>query len=769
MRPARKPWNDRWLLDAFRERGKELVESAAGAATAWEALEQSGVKPADIEKLVQEVSAVEPADVSGTGAECARLLTRVLSERYDVIAIALEGRTLQVATGNPLRQSLDRDLAFASGKSVQLRFAHPAAIRAARDRIYSGIVAPKVVSRIEWVTPQNAASASVAFSRGTAADALDRIVLDAMDQRASDIHLEPKEGELLVRYRVDGVLHDVTRIAADLTPLLLSRLKVSAGLDIANRRKPQDGRASVTLDGRPVDLRISTLPLGERIEKAVIRILDANATALAFDSLGFSEQEAMSLRRILASNEGMVLVTGPTGSGKTTTLYSALVHLASPETNIVTVEDPIEYRLPGINQVQVEEKQGLTFAAALRSILRQDPDVVLVGEIRDAETAEIAIRASMTGHLVLSTLHTNDAVSALSRLADIGLDLGNLAAALRAVLAQRLVRRLCPECSQPATPADAPSELRWLLGDKDTSALRKAVGCPACRNTGYRGRLAVTELLVIDDESRELMSRSADRAAMLQLAKRSGMSSLWDVGMQRVLDGLTSIEELASNVTPPIPAAVMPQDDIDALLKQLLPSSAAGATAPIAAEPVTAPKPAPDAAPVIRTAVAPVAATAPEPTTEPRPRRDSVARTSMAFTIAPRQSSTVDRVRVLIVHEAHHRRRAMRRAFESVGCIVLEAADGESALTFASVLRPDAVVTEVVLPKLNGVGLAQVLLAEQIVEHVFVCTDQRDELMLQWVVGVGVSDVIAADDEADVIAARVVRQLPQRGHGLKVV
>jgi general secretion pathway protein E len=756
MRPARKPWSDRWLLDAFRERGHEVTEEAAGAATAWEALELCGVNAGDIVHLVSELSAVEPVDVSGIGAERLKLLPQVLSERYDVVALSLEGSRLEVATGNPLRPSLDRDLAFASGKAITLRFAHPAAVRAARERIYSGIVAtaPKN-GRIEWLMPQNAASSGIANAKGAASEALDRIVTDAMDQRASDIHLEPKEGELLVRFRVDGVLHDVTRITSDLTPLLLSRLKVAAGLDIANRRKPQDGRASVVVDNRAVDLRISTLPLGERLEKAVIRILDANATTLDFDSLGFSADEAKQLRRILSSNEGMVLVTGPTGSGKTTTLYSALLHLASPDVNIVTVEDPIEYRLPGINQVQVEEKQGLTFAAALRSILRQDPDVVLVGEIRDAETAEIAIRASMTGHLVLSTLHTNDAVSALTRLADIGLDLGNLASALKAVMAQRLVRRLCPECSQPATLKNIPSELQWLLADKDARGVRHAVGCPACRNTGYRGRLAVAELLVIDEESRQMMGRSADRQAMLALAKRSGMSSLWETGLHRVLNGQTSIDELAANVTPPLPAAVMPQGDIDVLLKSIFPASGTSAQ-PVATGATAADAPG-------------AGASSPEPATEARVARASIARASQALTIAPRKSGAGDRHRVLVVHEEHYHRRALRRAFESIGCIVLEAADGESALTFASCLRPDAVVTEVVLPKLNGVGLAQALLAEQIVEHVFVCTDQRDELMMQWVVGVGVTDVIAADDDVDVIAARVVRQLPQRSVGLKIL
>lgn len=268
-----------------------------------------------------------------------------------------------------------------------------------------------------------------------------------------------------------------------------------------------------------------------------------------------------------------------------------------------------------------------------------------------------------------------------------------------------------------------------------------------------------------------MMARSADRQAMLQLARRSGMNSLWDAGIQRVLDGQTSIEELAAHVTPPVPVAAMPQGDIDALLQQLLPKPRAGEGA--AGSAVVEPSartsmPAMVRPPVTGAPGAPVAADT-EAAEAPRAARASLARTSMALTIAPRQSGTSDRLRLLVVHEEHHRRRAMRRAFESVGCIVLEAADGESALTFASCLRPDAVVTEVVLPKLNGVGLAQALLAEQIVEHVFVCTDQRDELMLQWVVGVGVTDVIAADDDTDVIAARIVRQLPQRAHALKVV
>ncbi|MBI3504226.1 MAG: Flp pilus assembly complex ATPase component TadA [Proteobacteria bacterium] len=746
-RAERHAWSDRWLLGAFSERGVELGSRALTAASAWEALEQAGVPSAEIVGIVAAMSAVTEADLTSVGATHADLLSQELSLRYDVVPVALEGRTLVVATANPLRANLDRDLAFACGKTVSLRVAHPATVRATRQRVYAGFVDGVRRPRLEWVTAQQAVFVDVPSARGSASDALDAIIVDAMDQRASDIHLEPKEGEILVRYRVDGMLHDVTRISAELTPLVLSRLKIGAGLDIANRRRPQDGRASIVFDDRPIDLRVSTLPLGERIEKAVIRILDASATTLAFDKLGFSESEATALRRILSSSEGMVLVTGPTGSGKTTTLYSALLHLASPETNIMTVEDPIEYRLAGINQVQVESRQGLTFASVLRSLLRQDPDVLLVGEIRDAETAEIAVRASITGHLVLSTLHTNDAVSAITRLDDIGLDLANVATALRAVISQRLVRRLCTECSEPIVPAKVPNELRWLLGDKDITAARHAVGCAACRGTGYRGRLAIAELLVIDEESRQLMTKSADRRAMLQLACRSGMQPLWDVGMKKVLAGLTSLEELASHVTPPLPMAVLPQDDVDALLTELLGKGTVAPAPASMAKPVSA-----------------------EPATAPRPLRGPpAARAVSRLVVAPRRDNGDATARVLVVHERFEVRRELRSAFERVGCVVLEAADGEAALTYAACLRPDAVVTDVALPRLDGVGLAQALLAETIVDDVFVCTDQRDEQMLQWISGTGVRDVIGASADVDAIAGCVLRQLSRAGQVLKVV
>ena len=744
-RPARQPWADRWLLDMMRERGYALADAVQPANSAWEALEAAGIDSDEILRVVCDVAGAKPADVSRLGPDDAEMLPVALSHRYGVVAVRLDGRNLEVATSNPLGTNLERDLAFASAKNVKVSIASPTAIRNARARIYRQ--APTGSSRLSWVVQQTPLMPAAAPTRGVAVDTLDRIVTDAIDQRASDIHLEPQDGELLVRFRVDGVLHDVTRIPSDVTPLLLSRLKVGAGLDIANRLRPQDGRAAMIFDGRPVDLRISTLPLGERLEKAVIRILDASSTKLDFHTLGFNDHEQAQLRHILAASEGMVLVTGPTGSGKTTTLYSALLHMQSHETNIVTVEDPIEYRLEGINQVQVNEKARLTFASALRSILRQDPDVVLVGEVRDAETAGIAIRASMTGHMVLSTLHTIDAASAIGRLADMGVDMSALAGALRAVIAQRLVRRLCTECSVPISPAKIPSEIAWAFEKRDTSTLRGPVGCAACRGTGYRGRMVIAELLIIDTETQQLMARSTQRLEFLQLARKSGMHTLWETGVERVLQGLTSFEELVSNMTVPIADAEMHQDDVDRLLTDLLDKS--GSKAPVAgAEP-------------------PGGALVPVHDREPRggvvrelviPQHSVVSQAWSRLVVAPRAPSD-GRPRVLLVYEDAARRKTVRKAIERAGCVALEVSDGEAALSYACRLRPDAVITDVALQKLDGLGLLQALVVESIVEHVFVYTDQRDSALLEWARELGAADVMTIDDDVELLATRIRTKL----------
>jgi general secretion pathway protein E len=366
------------------------------------------------------------------------------------------------------------------------------------------------------------------------------IVFQAVKDGASDIHFEPYERSVAVRFRLDGLLHDVLAPPARLHPTIAARVKIMAGLDIAERRLPQDGRIRVRVAGRDVDVRVSIVPsaFGERI---VLRLLDRAAAPLELSELGLAAPLANALDRLLAQSHGIVLVTGPTGSGKTTTLYAALRRLATGERNLMTIEDPIEYQLDGIGQMPVNPRIDLTFAAGLRAVLRQDPDVILVGEIRDRETVEIAMQAALTGHLVFSTLHTNDACSAMTRLLDMGVEPFLISSSVLAVVAQRLVRRVCSACAleRAATFAE-----RRALGSGTPSALRQGAGCAACRGTGYRGRVAIHELVVLDDAIRGLVMARADATAIRRHNAAHGVPTLRIDGFEKARAGLTTVAEV---------------------------------------------------------------------------------------------------------------------------------------------------------------------------------------------------------------------------------
>lgn len=370
------------------------------------------------------------------------------------------------------------------------------------------------------------------------------LIAQAINDRASDIHVEPGEKQLTVRFRIDGVLHEMQKADRGIQDGIISRLKIMSSIDIAEKRKPQDGRLSVSHDGRTVDLRVATLPTvwGEKI---VMRILDNTGQTMAMRDLMFSKINETRFRDAITRPHGMILATGPTGSGKSTTLYTALREVANPKINVITVEDPVEYRIGGINQVQVNNRAGLTFASALRSILRSDPDVVLVGEIRDKETAVISIEAALTGHLVLSTLHTNDAPSALTRLTEIGTEPFLVATALSAVIAQRLARRLCLKCRAPYTePTEVLHSLGFPHDPNDVPEIYRAVGCEACSGTGYRGRLGLHEVMTMTDELEQLVVTRATGTEMRQVAIAQGMVSLREDGWAKVAQGLTTIEEV---------------------------------------------------------------------------------------------------------------------------------------------------------------------------------------------------------------------------------
>ena len=370
------------------------------------------------------------------------------------------------------------------------------------------------------------------------------ILSQAVRQKASDIHLEPFEEEVKVRYRLDGVLYNVLSIPQKLKAGIISRFKLMANLNIAEKRLPQDGRIRIRAAGRDVDIRVSSIPVrhGERV---VLRILEQGTLLLPLSEIGFSPEDLAQVNRLITLTSGIILVTGPTGAGKTTTLYAILNTINSPDKNIITIEDPVEYQLRGIGQIQVNPRISLTFASGLRSILRQDPDVILIGEIRDTETAEIAIQASLTGHLVFSTLHTNDAPSAMTRLIDMGVEPFLISTSVRAVLAQRLVRRICSSCRTPYRPGpDELARLEITPGDLPEGVLFRGTGCASCLETGYKGRQGIYELFVLDDEIAHLINTREDASTLREAGRRKGMKTLLDDGRRKVLEGATTIEEV---------------------------------------------------------------------------------------------------------------------------------------------------------------------------------------------------------------------------------
>ncbi|MEI7835576.1 MAG: GspE/PulE family protein, partial [Planctomycetota bacterium] len=368
------------------------------------------------------------------------------------------------------------------------------------------------------------------------------LVYHAVREGASDIHVEPGENSLRVRYRVDGSLYEKLRPPHKMLPAISSRIKIMANLDISERRLPQDGGIHVLMDGRPIDLRVSTMP-GQHGEKIVIRLIDNRSILVNLEKLGFAYEMLKDWRRVIESPNGIVLVTGPTGSGKSTTLYSVLKEIANDQVNICTVEDPVEFNLGGINQFQVNEKIGFTFASSLRALLRQDPDVIMLGEIRDQETGRIAVQAALTGHLVLSTLHTNDAPGAITRLFNVGVEPYLVAASVVAVLAQRLVRKICADCKETYDPtANMRRAVEKMAGEVET--FYRGKGCPKCRNSGFRGRIGIYELLIPNDALRDRISAAPSLAELRTLAAEAGMVNLRSDGMTKVKAGITTVEEI---------------------------------------------------------------------------------------------------------------------------------------------------------------------------------------------------------------------------------
>ena len=488
------------------------------------------------------------------------LVREELARKYVALPIEVEGRaSLTVAMADPLNVAALEDLRFQSGMFIKPVLAFPSAIVEAIERYYhidrsvneviSTIIssdAELVVSTVQEIEAAQAIDDLIKESEGRPIVRLTNWLLHrAIEERASDVHIEPQDKELVVRFRVDGLLQEAQRLPKWTQSAVVSRIKILSSLDIAEKRQPQDGRLMVEAAGRRVDMRVSTLPTTHG-EKVVIRVIDQGQSQRMLTDLGLYAEDRERVESYCSRPQGILLVTGPTGSGKSTLLYAALKHIQSVTKNIVTVEDPVEYQIPGINQVQVDEKAKKSFPAALRAILRQDPDVIMIGEIRDKETAQIAFRASITGHLVLTTVHTNDAPSAVTRLVDLGLEPFMVASALVGVVSMRLVRTLCPRCKETY---EVSAESLNRLGARDlghgTVQLSRGRGCPYCRSTGYHGRMGIFETLEVTEALRSLITQNVSDAAIRAAALENGMRTMGEDGLRKVLEGHTTLDEVS--------------------------------------------------------------------------------------------------------------------------------------------------------------------------------------------------------------------------------
>ncbi|MEN6439179.1 MAG: type IV-A pilus assembly ATPase PilB [Syntrophobacter sp.] len=488
-----------------------------------------------------------PKDVLG-------LIPLDVAQKYHAVPFGLMGNTLNIAIGDPGNLFVIDDIRFLTRKNIQVHVASDNAIRRVIAQVNSGEdslqdVLGMLKDEVEVDLVQSNEELDLSFLEDAAEQApvvklVNIILMDAIRKQASDIHIEPYEKSMRVRFRIDGVLYEMMRPPIQLKNAMISRLKIMSRLDIAERRLPQDGRIKLKAKGKEMDFRVSVLPtmFGEKV---VLRLLDKSGLQLDMTKLGFEESQYKNFKEAIYQPFGMVLVTGPTGSGKTTTLYSALSDLNKTSHNISTAEDPVEYNLTGINQVQIQESIGLTFAAALRSFLRQDPDIIMVGEVRDFETAEISVKAALTGHLVLSTLHTNDAPSTINRLLNMGVEAFLVASAVNLVLAQRLVRRICSECKMVEDVApETLLELGLREDELGTFKCYHGQGCVVCNNTGYRGRIALYEVMPLYEQIRELVLMGASAAEIKKESIRLGMLTLRRSGINKLKEGVTSVEEV---------------------------------------------------------------------------------------------------------------------------------------------------------------------------------------------------------------------------------
>jgi len=541
------------------QRAKALVESDGIGLV--DALVKNGVvSQFDVSKALANQFGMEFVQLADYRIEdeVLALVPRHVARRYKVVPVYRHDNTLTVAIGDPQDIDTVDSLRYILKINVEAVVATKTEIQECIDRYYGGtddtvenMLQEITEGDIDMSSPEKVTAREIEVGTETEADApiiklVGLIIMEAFRNRASDIHVEPLEKRLRVRYRIDGVLHEQDSPPKRLQPSIISRLKIMANMSIAEKRVPQDGRIQIPVMGRSLDLRVSSLPTNHG-ESIVMRILDKTSLLLGLGDLGFFSDDQATMEKLISLPDGVVLVTGPTGSGKTTTLYACLNSINKPDRKIITVEDPVEYQLSGINQVQTNADINLTFAAALRSILRQAPNIIMIGEIRDLETANIAVQASLTGHLVFSTLHTNDAPSAVTRLIDMGVKPFLVASAVRAIMAQRLVRKICQKCKEPYSPTDY--EMKSLNMDPveiQKATLFRGRGCPDCSKTGYRGRMGIYEMFIVDEEVRGLIYEKVPSNVLRASARELGMRTLREDGVRKIMSGVTTPEEVIS-------------------------------------------------------------------------------------------------------------------------------------------------------------------------------------------------------------------------------
>jgi type II secretory ATPase GspE/PulE/Tfp pilus assembly ATPase PilB-like protein/CheY-like chemotaxis protein len=749
-------FSDEWLVPTLATLVSEgqiatLRRDAGNDASLWEAVvDRRMITNDQILKALAARFRFPIADLSNLDPLVQESVPEQVARKYNILPLRITDSYLEIATANPFDMDAEKMLAFATGREVRLLLYPPTKIRERLDELYrSADVVSRLLSGITEQHEVTQLSEEADDYRATAEEAqarpiiklVDTLIADGITSRASDIHIEPSEGGMAVRYRIDGVLRQVMKMPRSAGIPLVSRVKIMSGMDIADRLRPQDGRCRVAVNGNPVDLRVSTLPASMG-EKVVIRILNTKSTVLSLDALGLQPDERDLMTKLLLNKEGILLVTGPTGSGKTTTLYAALRQVQGEGVNIVTVEDPVEYRLgSNIVQVQVNDKAGLTFATALRSILRQDPDVVLIGEIRDMETAQIAVQASLTGHLVLSTLHTNDAPNTVTRLVDMGMEAYKIASALRGILAQRLLRRLCPDCKIKQTDT-LPIRIDKYL-PAGPAELYQAVGCSECAQTGYRGRFGIVEILAVNQEIERLIGRGAGADQIAAAAKANGMRSLFDSGLRHVVSGETSVEELL-RVTEP------PREE-----------NGKGPAAPPregAAGPVRTAKERREHAEEETPSEAPTAVL-----------HRSAIELSPAFELLDdlppvRAELTRKGAMVLLVDDEDQLRRVMRDLLERQGYTVVEARDGAQALEEVDRHAPDIVILDLNLPGVDGYSVLSQLRSRPATRQlpIIVLTAKGDEDNEVRVLELGADDFLTKPFRARALAARLEGALSRR-------